>query len=387
MRTAGDVVMFAAFVAQRPDSDALETLMEWTGLPEEEIVERIAQAEPYTMVIVAAGPDDALPGVDISHLDPRWLGQPGTCRWLEKIGFVPDGDAVRVYVVPAPYEPPAGCESYIEYCFAVEDAMAVRVAASLIDAGLVPGGRVPVGQGPTVTGDDEVCRALTEVVRELADSHHWYAGDAFRWVECTLLDAVAGMPPEHAARFLDRASAYEWATAIAEGWEDRDRLAEVIERAEFAPEAAAEPVDPQPVREAIGDWGTALVCLVAWAVDVDVLTATLARARPVALDPATFASSASDAIELEAIAVRITRLPASAPAPDDPEAIPMWSLTCTPRTGVSWQEVLRDVRRMAWRLQEAGATRMSVEFGDPTGEPDLTPSAAYGTCVDPVGES
>ncbi|MFE3205989.1 hypothetical protein [Embleya sp. NPDC059237] len=253
MRTAGDVVMFAAFVAQRPDSDALETLMEWTGLPEEEIVERIAQAEPYTMVLVAARPDDALPGVDVSHLDPRWLGQPNACRWLEKIGFVPDRDAVRVYVVPAPYEPPAGCESHIEYCFAVEDAMAVRVAASLIDAGLVPGGRVPVGQGPTVTGDDEVCRALTEVVRELADSHHWYAGDALRWVECTLLDAVAGMPPEHAARFLHRASAYEWATAIAERWEDRDRLAEVIERAEFAPEAAAEPVDPQLVREAIGD--------------------------------------------------------------------------------------------------------------------------------------
>ncbi|MFE3205990.1 hypothetical protein [Embleya sp. NPDC059237] len=119
--------------------------------------------------------------------------------------------------------------------------------------------------------------------------------------------------------------------------------------------------------------------------DAEVLTATLLRARPVALDPATSASSASDAIELEAIDVRITRLPE--PAPDDPEAIPMWSLTCTPRTGVSWQEVLRDVRRMAWRLQEAGATRMSVEFGDPTGEPDLTPSAAYGMLVDSVGES
>ncbi|WP_161500701.1 hypothetical protein [Embleya scabrispora] len=104
-----------------------------------------------------------------------------------------------------------------------------------------------------MTGDDEVCEALTEVVRELADSHHWYAGDAFRWVVSTLLDAVAGMPREHAARFLRRASANQWASAIADGWEDRDRLAEVIERAEFAPEAAAEPVDPQLVREVIGD--------------------------------------------------------------------------------------------------------------------------------------
>ncbi|OPC81586.1 hypothetical protein B4N89_12080 [Embleya scabrispora] len=113
--------MFAAFVARNPESEALETLMEWTDLPEEEIVERIAQSEPYIMVLVAAGLDDTQPGVDVSHLNPRWLGEPGTRSWLAKIGFVPDRDAVRVYVVPAPYEPPAGRESHTEFCFAVED--------------------------------------------------------------------------------------------------------------------------------------------------------------------------------------------------------------------------------------------------------------------------
>ncbi|MFI1578058.1 hypothetical protein [Embleya sp. NPDC020630] len=385
MRTAGDIVLMAASAARLDGCDVLETLAERYELPVEEVVERLAQAEPYTTVLVAVGPGDAVPGIDVSHLDPGWIREPSACMWLKTIGFTPEGDEVRVHVVPAPYTAPVGCASYIEYCWAVEDAMAVRVAASLIETGLVPEGRVPVGQGPTVTGDDEVCWALTEVVRELVDGRRWYPGDALRWVETTLLAAVAGMRPEQAAGFLDRASAYEWATAIAEGWEDRDQLAKVIERAEFTAEAAAEPVDPQLVRDAIGDWGTALVCLVAWAVDAEALTVTLLRARPVALDPATSASSASDGIELEAIDVRITRLPE--PAPDDPEAIPMWSLTCTPRTGVSWQEVLRDIRRMAWRLQEAGATRVSIEFGDPTCEPDLTPSAAYGTLVDPVGES
>ncbi|WP_439676261.1 hypothetical protein [Embleya sp. MST-111070] len=382
MRTAGEIVLVAATAARLDGPDVLETLAGRFELPVEEVVERLAQAEPYTVVLVAVGPDDTVPGIDVSHLDPRWIREPGACAWLETIGFVPERDAVRVHVVPAPYRVPAGRESYIEYCWAVEDAMALRVAASRIDAGLAPGGRVPVGQEPTVTGDDAMCWALTEVVRELVDGHHWYPGDAFRWVESTLLTAVAGMSPAHAAHFLGRASAYEWATAIAEGWEDDDRLAEVIQRAEFAPEAVAPPVDPNLVREAIGEWGTALVCRVSWAVEADVITAILLQARPLAPNPGRV--SLSDTIELAAVDVRIARLPK--PPSDHPDATPLWWLTCTPHAEASWGDVVRDVRRMAWRLQEAGAAGMSVEIGDPTAEPDLTPST-YGTSVDPVAGS
>ncbi|MFI1382739.1 hypothetical protein [Embleya sp. NPDC020886] len=242
--TARRVVSLAAFVQQCGGGpEGMREVAAMVDLPVEEVATAVEDAAPYRIVLVCVRPGDPVFGVDISHFEPRWarVGSPDVQRWFQEIGFDPDGDEVRVQVSVHPGELPAeytSMRTHSLYSLSVWDAMALRVAQGRVEAGGFGPGRSTGGAAVPV--GDPVCEALTAIVRALVDGHGWWPGDAFCWVEWAVLPFVAGSTGAEGMRFLGRGSALDWADLVEAGKDDLAGLADLIERAAFAPA----PVDP-----------------------------------------------------------------------------------------------------------------------------------------------
>ncbi|WP_406294749.1 hypothetical protein OG948_07170 [Embleya sp. NBC_00888] len=350
--TAGRVVSLADLVERCGGGpDGVRETAAMVDLPVEEVATAVEDAAPYRIVLVCVRPGDPVFGVDISHFEPRWAraGHPDVQRWFEEIGFDPDGDEVRVQVSVDPGEMPAANASMLThslYVSYVEDAMALRIARGRVEAGGLGPGR-STGEA-TVSAGDPVCKALTAIVRGLVDGHDWWPGDAFRWVEWAILPFVAGSTRAEGMRFLDRGSALDWADLVEFGKDDLEGLADLVERAAFVPAPEPAPVDPGQIAETIGGWGAALSCRLEWPVDAEPtareLVATITGGESVPDD-------ALESLELSSVRVAL-----------DPVETGGRLLTCTPRADATWQDVTVALRTIAWRVERAGATRMSVEI-------------------------
>ncbi|MET7303688.1 hypothetical protein [Embleya sp. NPDC005575] len=348
--TANRIVLLSAFVDQCGGGpDGIRAVARMVEMSVEEVATAVEDATPYRIVLVCVRPGDPVFGVDISHLEPRWAG-PGSMdvqRWFTEIGFAPDGDDVRVQVSPHPQEVPTGFASMTTHCSIGEDAFALRIARSRVEAGGVGPGRAT--GGATVPAGDPVCRALTAIVCGLVNGHEWWPGDAFRLVEGAILPFVAGSTCAEGMRFLDRGSALEWADLL-ESAHDEPGFTELIERAAFAPAPDPVPVDPGQVAEAIGEWGTALSCRLEWPSGAeptaDELAATIAAGAALPDGP-------HGVLELPLVRVTLRSAEAGGRL-----------LTCTPRAEATWQDVTVALRTIAWRVEQAGAIRMSVDMAD-----------------------
>ncbi|MFF7249081.1 hypothetical protein ACFZBU_34830 [Embleya sp. NPDC008237] len=352
--TAGRVVSLADLVERCGGGpDGMRETAAMVDLPVEEVATAVEDATPYRTVLTCVRPGDPVCGVDISHFEPRWArtGRPEVQCWFKEIGFDPDGDEVRVQVSADPGEVPAGNASmptHSLYELSVEDAMALRIARGRAEAGGFGPGRVT--GGVTVPAGDPVCRALTAIVRKLVDGHNWWPGDAFRWVEWAILPFVAGSTCAEGMRFLDRGGSLDWADLVEFGKDDLENLADLVERAAFVPAPDPAPVDPGQVAEAIGAWGTALSCRLEWPAGAeptaDELAATITGGASVPAGP-------PDALELPSVQVALGPAEAGGRL-----------LTCTPRADATWHDVTVALRGIAWRVERAGAIRMSVDMAD-----------------------